>query len=136
MLLSVRLGPVAIRHLLKSTAARAVIVSSSTKDSLRRSVPTDMDIEIEIATPYRDLLDTADGKVIESFKGPVHTQDQLGAIILHSSGTTGLPKPIPLSHRYMLAYAACHRLESKQCENRLNVSTLPLYHVCFIPCHS
>ncbi|EED12746.1 NRPS-like enzyme, putative [Talaromyces stipitatus ATCC 10500] len=128
MLLSIRLGPIAIRHLLKSTAVRAIIVSSNTKDSLTRSLPTDEEIEIQIATPYQDLLDTADGKAIDSFKGPLHTQDQLGAIILHSSGTTGLPKPIPLSHRYMLAYAACHLLEPKQCENRLNVSTLPLYH--------
>ena len=111
MLLSIRLGPVAIRHLLKSTSARAVIVSSNTKDSLTRSLSAEEGIEIQIATPYQDLLDTTDGKAIESFRGPVHTQDRLSAIILHSSGTTGLPKPIPLSHRYMLAYAACHHLE-------------------------
>lgn len=56
--------------------------------------------------------------------------DQQKALILHSSGTTGLPKPISLAHRYLLGYAACHRLQPDQCHNRLNISTLPMYHVC------
>ena len=53
------------------------------------------------------------------------------ALYLHSSGTTGLPKPIALAHRYPLTYAACHRLKEHEAEGRLNVSTLPLYHVGF-----
>lgn len=49
-------------------------------------------------------------------------------LILHSSGTTGFPKPIPLSARYPLQYAACHEFPPDQEINWVNLSTLPLYH--------
>ncbi|RYP27075.1 hypothetical protein DL768_011344 [Monosporascus sp. mg162] len=50
------------------------------------------------------------------------------ALILHSSGTTGLPKPIYVDHRYLLRYAACHEFQPEEDITWLNVSTLPLYH--------
>ena len=37
-------------------------------------------------------------------------------LILHSSGTTGYPKPISLAQRYMLGYAACHEFLETQDE--------------------
>lgn len=44
------------------------------------------------------------------------------AVILHSSGSTGAPKPLPLSHRALLANASLTmRLH--------NLVTLPLYHM-------
>jgi len=56
-------------------------------------------------------------------------EDDRNVLILHSSGTTGLPKPIYLAHRYLLGYAACHRFAEDEVVNSPNVSTLPLYHV-------
>ncbi|KAG7137401.1 Non-canonical non-ribosomal peptide synthetase ascB like protein [Verticillium longisporum] len=38
----------------------------------------------------------------------------VGALILHSSGTTGLPKPIYLAPRYILGYAACHEISENE----------------------
>lgn len=58
-------------------------------------------------------------------------EDDKKVIVLHSSGTTGLPKPIFLTHRYLLGYAGCHELLPGEVEGRLNMSTLPLYHVRF-----
>lgn len=49
-------------------------------------------------------------------------------LILHSSGTTGFPKPIPLSARYPLQYAACHEFPPDEEVDWVNLSTLPLYH--------
>lgn len=49
-------------------------------------------------------------------------------LILHSSGTTGFPKPIPLSARYPLQYAACHEFPPDEEIDWVNLSTLPLYH--------
>lgn len=43
----------------------------------------------------------------------------------------GLPKPIPLGHRYLLGYAACHlfpEADDESCKG-INFSTLPLFHV-------
>lgn len=49
-------------------------------------------------------------------------------LILHSSGTTGLPKSIRLAHRYLLGYAACHSFGEGEEADWRNLSTLPLYH--------
>ena len=50
-------------------------------------------------------------------------------LILHSSGTTGLPKPIYTSHKYLLSFVTCHAFQSEDSAQGLNLSTLPLYHV-------
>ncbi|KAM5346094.1 hypothetical protein ACJ41O_009099 [Fusarium nematophilum] len=52
----------------------------------------------------------------------------VGALILHSSGTTGLPKPIYLTPRYILGYAACHEINVDEEACSTSLSTLPLYH--------
>lgn len=52
-----------------------------------------------------------------------------GAVIMHSSGTTGLPKPISHAPSYLIVYAACHRIPEQNEPFAYNVSTLPLYHV-------
>lgn len=49
-------------------------------------------------------------------------------VILHSSGTTGFPKPIYLTKRYLLQYAACHEFPPSEEIGWINLSTLPLYH--------
>lgn len=43
----------------------------------------------------------------------------------------GLPKPIPLAHRYVLGYAACHLFPQHEdmSARGVNLSTLPLFHV-------
>ncbi|KAL7912366.1 hypothetical protein GGI35DRAFT_468558 [Trichoderma velutinum] len=50
------------------------------------------------------------------------------SLILHSSGTTGFPKPIYLTKRYLLQYASCHELPDDEVIDWVNLSTLPLYH--------
>ena len=86
---------------------------------------------------------------VSSSQQLVRESDQ-NVLILHSSGTTGgyeshdsghpstadlfvlgLPKAIPLAHRYLLGYAACHLFPPDEDEysRGINLSTLPLYHV-------
>ena len=60
--------------------------------------------------------------------GPIVNEKNRNAIILHSSGTTGLPKPIYMAHRYILGYAACHEFDPAEDATWVNMSTLPLYH--------
>ena len=60
---------------------------------------------------------------------PVFDELDRNAIILHSSGSTGLPKPIYHGHKYLLNYAACHTFDENADVSGVSVSTLPLFHV-------
>lgn len=56
---------------------------------------------------------------------------ELGAVIMHSSGATGLPKPIYQAPSYFVLYAVCHRMPEQNEPFENNVSTLPIYHISF-----
>lgn len=132
-MLSIRLSPVAILHLLESTSARAIIVSQRTQKIIENAVQAlsceqKQSMQLVQCSTFKQLSQLAPVSTSEILERRI-TSDQEMAIILHSSGTTGLPKPIFLAHRYLLGYAACHRLEPSQCLDKRNVSTLPMYHV-------
>jgi acyl-coenzyme A synthetase/AMP-(fatty) acid ligase len=57
------------------------------------------------------------------------SDDDRNVFILHSSGTTGLPKSICCSHRYLLGYSTCHDFPVESEAQGMNITTLPLYHV-------
>ncbi|GLB38787.1 putative acetyl-CoA synthetase-like protein [Lyophyllum shimeji] len=136
LLLSARLTSVAIAHLLKQTSPSCVLISShvsrSSKEALELLRSEGAVLLPEFVDPlgYEDFLSSN-----ETWKDiqvpPMYTeyqQEDLDAVIMHSSGTTGLPKPIFHGQTYPLLYAACHRLPEQRQPFRFNVSTLPLYH--------
>ncbi|POR35295.1 L-aminoadipate-semialdehyde dehydrogenase [Tolypocladium paradoxum] len=135
LLISVRLSSSNVRHLLQESGSSIIFVSHRTKALLDRELH-------EVATvfevdPWRSFMRekplSATGPVEANTRSDGDSRDMtddgmsLGSLILHSSGTTGLPKPIYLSQRYLLGYAACHELGQDDVDWR-NFSTLPLYH--------
>ncbi|KAL0961267.1 hypothetical protein HGRIS_006230 [Hohenbuehelia grisea] len=136
--LSARLTPVAIAHLLKRTSPTCMLINGQVARAARETqaiLEDDADVttipQFQDALSYEDLLNPEH----PSLKGldipPRYAEflyEDRDAVILHSSGTTGLPKPIFHAHAYMLVYAACHRLPEQSEPFRFNVSTLPLYH--------
>jgi acyl-CoA synthetase (AMP-forming)/AMP-acid ligase II len=132
LLLSARLGPAAIAHLVSETGASTILVSTRTKDTANRAISQSSGIDncpvLATVASYGEFL-VNEGLQLRKEVGSPRDNDSPGAVILHSSGTTGLPKPIRLSHRYLVGYAACHRLSAGEALGRLNLSTLPLYHV-------
>jgi long-subunit acyl-CoA synthetase (AMP-forming) len=121
---------------MSKTDARVLLVSRRTEESAKRTVSQTAEGEdvprLVTVAPYSDMLpkdaETQNNKR-NGQRGNARPSDSPGAIILHSSGTTGLPKPIRLSHRYVIGYAGCHRLSVEEAAGRLILSTLPLYHV-------
>nr|POF15330.1 non-canonical non-ribosomal peptide synthetase fub8 [Quercus suber] len=125
LLISIRLTPAAIGHLLREVGVETVLVSQRTADLANAAAdpaPTTLNIETleEVHAPTPPNVDVATAPDVDECDRNV--------IILHSSGTTGLPKPIRLSHRYLLGYAGCHAFADDDDCSGVNVSTLPLYH--------
>ncbi|KAI1746540.1 hypothetical protein F4782DRAFT_545223 [Xylaria castorea] len=130
LLISARLSSSSVQHLLKKTNAKAIFVSRRTSSSL--SEETNKLAQIVQVEPYSAFMahssqihGTGDAPRDESRH---QGNGQQAALILHSSGTTGLPKPIFLTHRYLLGYAACHQFAHDEETNWMNLSTLPMYH--------
>jgi len=135
MLLSARLSPVAIHHLLVQTSAIAIIASPrlqrTAKEALSVFTPAEASPVLYSQLAYTSFLEPTHTFPEDTICGQDHYigEADRNVLILHSSGTTGLPKAIYNSHRYLLAYTACHEFSNDDEALGLNVSTLPLYHV-------
>ncbi|PVH96862.1 acetyl-CoA synthetase-like protein [Periconia macrospinosa] len=124
LLLSARLNPLAVRKLLDATGSKAILASrrlSRTAGEATQSCEAGTPESVYERQHFSSFLDAA---------APVPSEwasEDRTAIILHSSGTTGFPKPIYQSHEYLVGFALCHELSRSEAESR-NLSTLPLFH--------
>ncbi|KAK1635917.1 hypothetical protein BDP81DRAFT_450746 [Colletotrichum phormii] len=116
VLLSARLSAPSARHLIRETDAKLALVSP-------RLVPLAAEaVGAEFQDECQDLTFRA------ANANHYVSEDDRQVLILHSSGTSGLPKPIPCSHKYFLGYATCHSFASTAEAHGLTVSTLPFFH--------
>ncbi|KZV64745.1 acetyl-CoA synthetase-like protein [Peniophora sp. CONT] len=135
LLLSARLTPVAIVHLVKATGPSTVLTSSQVARSVKETILLLDDLPSKPrfvqALTADDFFDGTHCELQDMKVPPVyrdfHYNDR-DAIIMHSSGTTGLPKPIYHAHAYPLVVASGHRLPEQKAPMHFNASTLPLYH--------
>lgn len=141
---------------MKNGGCRTLIVSDRTRsslDALDIGDGAEGDVSLINASKFESFLPDqgrkGDGGLVhlESCRQAVR-EDDINVVILHSSGTTGQftavmneghladhstgqPKLIPLTHRYILGYAGCHEFAPSMdmSQRGYNVSTLPLFHV-------
>jgi len=138
-LLSARLSPSAVQHLLSETHAAVVItsprLSNTVSHAISQIVTSSPSCNAPVVYLQRSYEDDLQRDSQDFPHGPLCDQNHFidendrNVLILHSSGTTGLPKPVYQSHRYFLGYAACHQRSDHEDVGGLNLSTLPLYHV-------
>lgn len=144
LLLSARLSPTAIENLLRKTNARWILTTPRLKHKAEEAtklmagdtdgmVKPTMHLRAEFDQLHKPSVKAESSWLNDSSQSictPGHyiSEADRSVLILHSSGTTGLPKPIFTANRYLLGYAACHELQEDQVSSRVNVSTLPLYH--------
>ncbi|KAI1132516.1 hypothetical protein F5Y10DRAFT_261227 [Nemania abortiva] len=108
LLISARLSSPSVMHLLKETDAEAILVSQRTRPSLSDDI-NDLAHVVQVE-PYSSLM------AYSSRTGENR----------ESNGDD--PKPIFLTHRYLLGYAACHEFAHDEDTDWVNLSTLPMYH--------
>lgn len=137
LLMSARLTSVAIAQLLRQTSTTCVLINSQVSRASEEALKllhADVDGPVPpnflSALKFEDLL--FPNVTLRQTKIPPRytawVREDLDAVIMHSSGTTGLPKPIYHSQTHPLIYAAAHRLPEQRDPFCFNVSTLPLYH--------
>ncbi|KAL8784361.1 MAG: hypothetical protein Q9213_004013 [Squamulea squamosa] len=143
VLLSTRLSPLSVGHLLKGTSARAVLVSPRLRSVVSGALASggvlktgnDEDSyvsNIKIHDPathdvfFAPSEGRSDGNIIHANHYISETDRKV--LILHSSGSTGLPKPVYCSHRHLLGFACCHAFASDEIAQGLAISTSPLFH--------
>ncbi len=140
LLLSARLSPAAARHLLHETSARALIHSTrlaykAKEIPIASSKGGEYDGQIRLypGNDHHSWFQSTNGTIDNDqsicYPGYDGGANDRNVMILHSSGTTGMPKPIYTSHKYLLSFVTCHAFSSEESAQGLNLSTLPLYHV-------
>jgi acyl-CoA synthetase (AMP-forming)/AMP-acid ligase II len=142
VLLSARLNPVAVHHLLKATQAETIISAPKLRRVVCEIFPlfgtqdgmTEPPVQCYIGFSYESFLSAAnddDKPQSETicYPGYYISESDCSAIILHSSGTTGLPKPVYQPHRWLLSFCANYQYDSIDEATAPILSTLPVYHV-------
>ena len=131
VLLSARLSPLAVHHLLTETRAGAIVTTPRLANTIKNALSQTISPKVPPIAPMvylqkpfeHDLkMDPSCNLSEGSICRPNHflSESDRDVLILHSSGTTGLPKPIYQSHRYLLGYTVCHQ--------RSDHEDYPLFH--------
>lgn len=119
-----RLPPVAIINILKQANCNTIIRGDSPQiASTVQAVKQDWDLKSVLApsrTEYGRAREPNEQLFVRDFDRDSET-NEIG-LVMHSSGSTGLPKPVFLSHRNVLMHAV-------QGAGMNNFGALPLYHM-------
>lgn len=129
LVLSPRLPLVAIEGLLKTVSAKIIIVSRRFSIGLKSVLDglASKGISVIVSKPYEEFCKPGQGEIdLPSLPKPKMLDDTV--LLLHSSGSTGLPKPIPLTHRMLLSAVNCHEFHTESQAQGLNLTTLPMFH--------
>ncbi|KAF2644124.1 acetyl-CoA synthetase-like protein [Massarina eburnea CBS 473.64] len=121
--LSLRLAPIAIINLLRQAECSTIVHGYSPHiESMVQEVAQEVPLQT-LHTPARKVY-WAQKNEGPMFKREYSRDEETNriALVMHSSGSTGLPKPVFLSHKNVL----CHPVQGAGVDN---FGALPLYHM-------
>ncbi|KAF2438847.1 acetyl-CoA synthetase-like protein [Karstenula rhodostoma CBS 690.94] len=118
LLLSTRLASPALHGLLQAAECKTILTTSHFHDVFAE-VQVLQDLTLIEMLKHEDYYGV-DAPVFHRKHDP-HRENPKRAVIIHSSGSTGLPKPIYLTHRSCIATFAIHL-------DRKALMTQPLFH--------
>ncbi|RPD70255.1 acetyl-CoA synthetase-like protein [Lentinus tigrinus ALCF2SS1-7] len=131
--LSARNSAAAVAHLLRSTDVHELVVTSDAgmqrlaEEAKEELTKEGYDVELLPMPEFGQLYNEDD--VPDDVKmGILRGDDQ--AVIIHSSGSTSFPKPIPITHRNLARWAfAPYFGDIDICGLSISAHGLPLFHV-------
>ncbi|CAI7640642.1 unnamed protein product [Penicillium pancosmium] len=101
LLLSTRNSEQASRHVLEATHSSKVVYSSEKARQAEELKTADSSL-VAVQIPELWELFDRDGKTASpEVKEPLEDEEDRVAIYIHSSGTTGMPKPVPMTNGYL-----------------------------------
>lgn len=123
MFISPRLADQGFTHLLKSTQCQVVVASGPSEADMER-VRATSGLPLSVI-PMLSLSSLVDHPQPTKPLAPIDDPDHKLRFIIHSGGTTGLPKPVPLLSASWLLQAAKIAGRMPRVDT---LSTLPLFH--------
>jgi acyl-CoA synthetase (AMP-forming)/AMP-acid ligase II len=135
---SPKLSPEAIASLLEQCQAQLLLTSVATTSRAEAAVgklAKPLSLQVRLVSPDDFHHEMPPQMTMTSPAPSMHycSSTDRNVIIFHSSGTTGLPKPVYHAHAYILKYGTCGDFSETECAG-LNMTTLPLYHVGMFDC--
>ncbi|KAK0552757.1 hypothetical protein OC845_001543 [Tilletia horrida] len=130
-LFSARLSGAALDHLVQATNTAHILTTPAQWRSVQDEVPH-LTEKTVTALPLTDFL-VAGACPLDSLpmpqKGEEPDSNDMTVFAWHSSGSTGLPKPVFHTHRFWHCYLGCHQFDlSDRVEEKIAVNMPPLYH--------
>jgi acyl-CoA synthetase (AMP-forming)/AMP-acid ligase II len=128
LLLSTRISDEAYRHLLNKTGCSYIVLQDSFKQTIERGVKGAYEkpvITVSMDECARALYDESLDSIVLNVHLDPSKESETPVWIIHSSGSTGLPKPISLTNKSVMASIN----STGKWFQQSGLVTLPLFHL-------
>lgn len=116
-------GPDTIGYVLEHSKSRLVLIDAQTRDLIEQAT-AELAQKPELESMHKLLKSKAD-----NYQHPIPVTANDDGLLMYTSGTTGRPKGVVLTHKNLLAGGSNCAIAHKLISNDRALCVLPLYHI-------